>query len=104
MGETRKVKLRLRTRLVVAFLIITVIPLILIFAVVAGLGNYQMKAFRKAYDLTEQIDLLSSNSLQLFNRLTRSEQREISQILLSDPGQFQDPGYLETLNENLVSN
>lgn len=47
MGETRKVKLRLRTRLVVAFLIITVIPLILIFGVVAGLSNYQMKAFRK---------------------------------------------------------
>lgn len=96
-------KLRLRTRLVVAFLIITVIPLILIFAVVAGLGNYQMKAFRKAYDLTEQIDLLSSNSLQLFNRLTRSEQREIGQILQSDPGQFQDTDFLVKINENLAT-
>lgn len=103
MGETRIVKLRLRTRLVVAFLIITVIPLTLIFAVVAGLGNYQMKAFRKAYNLTEQIDLLSSNSLQIFNRLTRTEQKEISQILQSDPRQFQDGDYLAKLNENLAS-
>ena len=67
-------KLKLRTRLVVAFIIITVVPLTMIFAVVAGLGSYQMKAFRKAYNLTEHVDLLSGNSLQIFNRLTRETQ------------------------------
>lgn len=103
MGETRKVKLKLRTRLVVAFLIITVIPLTLIFGVVAGLSNYQMKAFRKTYNLSEQVNLLSSNSLQIFNRLTRSEQKEISQILERNPGQFLDMDYLKKLNENLTT-
>ena len=50
-------KLKLRTRLAVAFVIITVVPLALIYAVVAGLSNYQMKSFRKAYNLTEQVNL-----------------------------------------------
>lgn len=96
-------KLKLRTRLVVAFVIITVIPLTLMFAVVAGLSNYQMRAFRKNYNLTEQIDLLSSNSLQIFNRMTQETQKEISSLLESDPGQFNDTQYLEKLNGSLAS-
>jgi len=97
------VKLKLRTRLVVAFIIITVVPLTMIFAVVAGLGSYQMKAFRKAYNLTEHVDLLSGNSLQIFNRLTRETQKEISRILQSDPDQFNDQDFLQKLNDNLAS-
>ncbi len=96
-------KLKLRTRLVVAFIIITVVPLTMIFAVVAGLGSYQMKAFRKAYNLTEHVDLLSGNSLQIFNRLTRETQKEISRILQSDPDQFDDQDFLQKLNDNLAS-
>lgn len=96
-------KLKLRTRLVVAFIIITVVPLTMIFAVVAGLGSYQMRAFRKAYNLTEHVDLLSGNSLQIFNRLTRETQREISRILQSDPDQFNDQDFLQKLNDNLAS-
>ncbi|MTK05949.1 MAG: HAMP domain-containing protein [Hungatella sp.] len=96
-------KLKLRTRLVVAFIIITVVPLTMIFAVVAGLGSYQMKAFRKAYNLTEHVDLLSGNSLQIFNRLTRETQKEISRILQSDPDQFNDQDFLQKLNDNLAS-
>ncbi|WP_277409868.1 sensor histidine kinase [Lacrimispora xylanisolvens] len=75
----------------------------MIFAVVAGLGSYQMKAFRKAYNLTEHVDLLSGNSLQIFNRLTRETQKEISRILQSDPDQFNDQDFLQKLNDNLAS-
>ena len=78
-------KLKLRTRLAVAFVIITVVPLALIYAVVAGLSNYQMKSFRKAYNLTEQVNLFSGNSLQIFNRMTQVEQKEIEKILDSSP-------------------
>lgn len=96
-------KLKLRTRLVVAFIIITVIPLTMIFAVVTGLRSYQMRAFRKAYNLTERVDLLSGNSLQIFNRLTREEQKEISGILQSDPDRFNDQDFLQKLNEKLAT-
>lgn len=95
-------KLKLRTRLVVAFLIITVIPLMLIYAVVAGLSSYQMKAFRKAYNLTEQVNLFSGNSLQIFSRLTQGEQKEIQEMSESQPEKFLDQGYLQVLNQRLV--
>lgn len=94
-------KLKLKTRLAVAFVIITVVPLVLIYAVVGGLSNYQMKSFRKAYNLTEQVNLFFGNSLQIFNRMTQREQVEIEQVLNSNPGQFDDMAYLEKLNERL---
>lgn len=100
-GETYIVKLKLKTRLVVAFVIITVVPLALIYAAVSGLSNYQMKSFRKAYNLTEQVNLFSGNSLQIFNRMTQGEQKEIQKVLDSSPEKFNDMGYLQKLNERL---
>lgn len=96
-------KLKLRTRLVVAFVVVTVIPLTLMLAVVAGLSSHQMRAFRKTYNLTDQIDILSSNSLQIFNRLTQETQKEIGSLLESAPGKFNDTEYLKKLNGSLES-
>ncbi len=95
-------KLRLKTRLVVAFMIITVIPFVLILCVVTGLVSYQKNAFRKAYNLTDQVDLVSGNTIQIFNRLTSQEIKEVSQVLHSDPGQFNNIEYLNKLNASLA--
>lgn len=94
-------KLKLRTRLVIAFVIIAIVPLILISAAVVGLGTYQMHAFSKAYNLTEQVNLLSGNSLQIFNRMTQGEQKEIEKTLSSNPELFNDPEYLQGVNDRL---
>lgn len=94
-------KLKLKTRLVVAFIIITVIPLTLIFGVVTGLNSYQRNAFRKAYNLTDQVDLISGNTIQIFSRLTSPEVKEIGQLLERDPGQLGNKEYLDKLNAGL---
>jgi signal transduction histidine kinase len=97
----RIVKLKLKTRLVVAFIIITVIPLTLIFGVVTGLSSYQKNAFRKAYNLTDQIDLISGNTIQIFSRLTSQEIKEIGQLIQNDPAQLGNKEYLDKLNSTL---
>ncbi len=94
-------KLKLKTRLVVAFIIITVIPLTLIFGVVTGLNSYQRNAFRKAYNLTDQVDLISGNTIQIFSRLTSPEVKEIGQLIQSDSGQLSNKEYLDKLNSGL---
>mgnify|MGYP006974728055 FL=1 len=53
-----------------------------------GLSTYQRDAFRKAYGLSEQVDLFNSNSTQVFNRLTRSSQEEIRRQIKENPDQF----------------
>ncbi|MEG0215853.1 MAG: two-component sensor histidine kinase, partial [Hungatella sp.] len=94
--------MKIKTRLAIAFLTITVVPMLLIYLSVWGLSNYQMNAFRKAYGLSEQVDLLSGNSMQIFNRLTKQTQEEIRANLQTAPDNFADPTYLNQVNENLL--
>lgn len=94
--------MKLKTRLAVAFLTITVVPMVLIYMAVLGLSSYQTKSFRKAYGLTEQVELFSGNSLQVFNRLTQNSQKEIMEQLEKNADLFEDPSYLNSLNEELL--
>ena len=95
--------MKLKTRLAVAFLTITIVPILLFYVAVVGLSSYQTQSFRKEYGLTEQVDLFSGNSLQIFNRLTKRSQEEIRQTLKDDPGLYEDDTYLNNLNEELKS-
>ena len=95
--------MKLKTRLAVAFLTITIVPILLFYVAVVGLSSYQTQSFRKEYGLTEQVDLFSGNSLQIFNRLTKRYQEEIRQTLKDDPGLYEDDTYLNNLNEELKS-
>ena len=94
--------MKIKTRLAIAFRTITVVPIMLIWVAVWGLSNYQMNAFRKAYGLTEQIDLFSGNSLQIFNRLTKAAQEEIRVNLQTHPDDFKDAAYLAKVNDDLM--
>ncbi len=94
--------MKIKTRLAIAFLTITVVPIMLIWVAVWGLSNYQMNAFRKAYGLTEQIDLFSGNSLQIFNRLTKAAQEEIRVNLQNHPDDFKDAAYHAKVNDDLM--
>ena len=47
--------MKIRTRLAVAFIIITVFPMLMIYLSVIALSDYQEKSFKEAYGLTEQI-------------------------------------------------
>lgn len=95
--------MKLKTRLALTFMAITIVPMLLIFLSVWGLGSYQMDAFRKNYGLSENIDLIFGNSMQIFNRLTKAYQEEIQNALKESPDQFADFTYLEEVNEKLKS-
>lgn len=95
--------MKLKTRLTLAFMTITIVPLLLIYISVWGLSNYQMRSFRKAYGLTEQIDLFPGNSIRIFNRLTQTVQEDIKNSLIKNSDLFTDLDYLETINDELKS-
>ena len=59
--------MKLRTRLAVSFLTVTVVPMLLIYMAFVGISGYQTEIIRKNYGLSEQIDLFSGNSMQMFN-------------------------------------
>lgn len=93
--------MKIKTRLAIAFVTITVVPIALIYIAVVGLINYQGRTFQKNYGLSEQIDLLSGNSTQVFNRLTQAAQKTIQKAVEEDPGRFEDLSYLDMINAEL---
>lgn len=95
--------MKLKTRLATAFLTITIAPILLICVAVTGLSDYQAKSFRKAYGLNEQIELFSGNSMQIFNRLTKTSQEEIREGLRKSPEKFEDLAFLEMVNQQLLT-
>ena len=90
--------MKLRTRLAVAFLTITIVPMLLFYLLVLALSNYQTRSFTKEYGLTEQVDLFSGNSMQIFNRITKRSQEDIRNTLDNDPGLYNDLSYLDKVN------
>ena len=73
----------------------------LIFVAAFGLVNYQEHLFQKTYGLSEQIDLLSGNQTQVFNRLTQGIQEEIREAVGENTDLFEEPAYLSKVNEEL---
>ena len=94
--------MKLKTRLAVAFLTVTVVPMLLIFMAFMGLTSYQTSEIRKNYGLQEPVEILSANSMQIFSRLTESSQTEIREKIAEDPGAFEDPAYLDQLNAEIL--
>ena len=87
--------MKLKTRLAVAFMIITIVPMILIFVSFFAINDHQARSFTKEYGLTEQVDLLSGNSTQVFNRLTRRVQQVIREELDKKPELYEDSSHLD---------
>ena len=67
--------MKIRTRLAIAFLTITVVPISLIYVTIIGLNSYQARAFRQTYGLSEEVELSVGSSIRVFSRLTESKKR-----------------------------
>ncbi len=93
--------MKLKTRLAIAFLTITIVPMTLFYFSVMLLSNYQKKSFTEEYGLTEQVDLFNGNSMQIFNRLTMRFQESIQNTLKTSPELYGDEAYLEEINQEL---
>ena len=93
--------MKIRTRLGIAFITITLVPMLLIYLAFSLLSTYQMRAFRDYYGLAEQVNLLSGNTMQIFNRLTQGSQKAIREKLETSPDSFADPAYLDAINQDL---
>ncbi len=93
--------MKIRTRLAIAFITITVVPIAMIYIAAMGLVNYQERLFQKNYGLSEQIDLLFGNQTQVFNRMTQGIQEKIKKTVEDNTELFDDEEYLDKINAEL---
>ena len=84
------IKMKIRQRLVISFLIVITVPIILICAASSVLMNYHMNEIQQSYDVeTDTIQILV-NPLQVLNRLTRSIFNSIQTKVLRHPEKIEE--------------
>lgn len=94
--------MKLKTRLIIAFLTVILIPILLTGTMICVLGQYQINAIEKTYEITGTTVKSFSNSVQVLSRLTEKPYHKLSDIALQEPGKLEDATYLEEFNQELA--
>lgn len=90
-----------RTRLIIAFLIVAILPMILTGGAFIGFRNFQMRQLAEDYGIETDNYSFLLNTVQLMNQYTKDEYEELKSISESKPGLLMDESYLRQMNERL---
>ncbi|NBH84644.1 sensor histidine kinase [bacterium C-53] len=94
--------MKLRTRLIITFLVIVILPIFLICITFFGIGQYQIKAVEKAFGIEGDIYDLLSNSVKVYSKGTAKIYDKMQEDLKEDPTCFEQKDYLQSINEKLI--
>ncbi len=95
--------MKLKTRLMVSFLIIILFPLVLAVCALFGFYRLQMRSMQQTYGLEEdETSTYMSNSIQLLNRHTKSNYDKLKSDAQKNASLLENEEYLNTENELLL--
>lgn len=93
--------MKLKNRLVVAFLTVTVIPVVLSVVMVCVFSRFQLLAIEKAYDVSGTTLESFSNTTEILANLTKKSLHKLKETAETSPEKMEDATYLEKVNEGL---
>ncbi len=93
--------LKLKSRLLTAFLIITALPIILIAISGGTILRYQVNSIKQTYDVSSDPVQVFTNPLQILSRITRGVYNDIVITALKAPEKFEDVDYINYLDQEL---
>lgn len=93
--------MKIKTRLVTAFLTITLIPIVLTTTMGFVLCRYQISSIEKTYGITNTTFQSLSNSMQVLSKVTEKPYEELKKIAAEDPQEMEDATRLEKMNTRL---
>jgi signal transduction histidine kinase len=93
--------MNLKGKIIIAFFIIIIMPLMLIAAVAVTIAGFQTSSIQETYDLKTDTLQVITNPIQVFNRLTRGIYNEIKLILLKNPNKLENKEYIAQLNKKV---
>jgi signal transduction histidine kinase len=92
---------KLKTKLVIAFLFVIFIPLFLFGFCAVLLNNYQSKALQQAYGIQDGIEILYGSSIQIFDSITQSIEETLIDWSEQNPDYLLNPDFEEEVNIQL---
>ncbi len=93
--------MKIKERLMVAFLIIITIPIIMVSAVGGAIITHQMNAIEKSYDVESNTIQILINPIQVLNRMTRTICNNIETCAKVSPEKLEDKRFLAEINSEL---
>lgn len=95
--------MNLKHKLITAFIIMIVMPVILLAASAGTIIRYQMDSLHQSYDVETKTLQVITNPTQILNRLTRGIYNEIKLCAKMSPKKLEDTDYYTKLNEELLN-
>lgn len=95
--------MKLKTRLIIAFVTVSVLPILLAGVIILGMSQYQIKAIEENYGISGTTYKSFSNPVQVLNSLTEETYHSLKKIAQEQPYKLEDVAYLEDLNKVLMS-
>lgn len=93
--------MKLKTRLIIAFLVIILVPFLLFSIVFWGFTRFQRHAIEQNYGVSVSVENIS-DSMRLIGQTTQTIFEELAGQSDSDPQRFLDESYLEQINGELL--
>lgn len=93
--------MKIRTKLIISFLLILIVPVCLTLVAVSGFSRIQQKAIANKYGIENSETYHFTNSVQILNRVTASNFEELLKAMDTDKSVFEDEAFLLTQNEKL---
>ena len=96
--------MKIRGRLIVAFIIMITMPIVLITAATSAIVTLQLNSIYESYDIETNTVEVISNPIRILNRLTRGVYNEIKLAALKTPQKLEDENYIKELNDEILVN
>lgn len=95
--------MKLRTKLILAFFTIILVPIFIVYMGVSMFTNFQLRTMVRGYEASNSGDLFSGNAVQLISSMTEETLKEVKELIREDVAIFNDAERLEAMNANLRS-
>ena len=93
--------MKFKTRLIIAFLAVIMVPVLLTSLFIMLIGQYQLSAIEKTYGISGTSLEALTNPLQVMGRLTENSYHELQATVREDPSKLIDATYLNDFNSAL---
>lgn len=93
--------MKLRTKLLITFLILILVPVLFTGVAFFGFSHYQISAIEKLYGVEDASYETVSNTTAMLSKITKIAYASMQEKLAEDPDAFADQVYQEQLNQEL---
>jgi len=94
--------MKLKTRLIIGFITVMILPLILSLTVITIFGQFQIRSIERNYGITGADYTIITNPISALNKVTEPTFHQLQITTNRDPDQMEDLGYLNEINKELT--